>query len=590
METPRSETFDDIYFAVEDGLAESRYVFLEQNHLPEGWSGRERFTICETGFGTGLNFLCVWSLFEKTVREDRQGGPQGEQQLTYISFEKYPLSIADISKYLDHWRAEFGGRLERLCEVYPPRIHGWHKIRVSDRVTLLLIFDDVNRALPQLDHSVDCWFLDGHAPAKNPDMWSQEVFSAMGRLSHAGARVATFTSAGFVKRGLQGAGFEISKVKGFGRKREMLTGVFVKEGAVRADPVLPRRVAVIGGGVAGAAAVYSVCQRGINVDLFEKGALASGASGNVRGLFNPRFTAQQGNESDFYSAAFSHALRVFTSLSGVGLDLCGSLHLITDEAKRKRFGGFLQSWGWHEDHARLVPRDEVQEICGIPVLHDAVFLPHSGLISPARVVPALAAMAHVIHEEVTSLEKIPGGWSVNGRLYDAVILCGAYEVLNFAQTAFLPLQRVRGQVSVIKTPEVFSNLECNLCYGGYASRPFEGRMVVGSTFQPWLDDPELREDDHEDVLRKLSAVVGAFDGDAASVVGGRTGFRCAAKDRVPVIGAVPEQEGLYLSVAHGSHGLTTALQGAEILAAQICGEIAPVPQNVGRYLSPSRFF
>jgi len=191
-ETPRSEHFDDIYFAAEDGLAERKYGFLEQNNLPAAWENQDRFVIAETGFGTGLNFLCAWTEFEKTAT--------ASQHLYYYSFEKHPLSQDEIRKYLNHWSGEFGGRLEKLCALYPYRIGGWHQVMVSPQVTLILIFDDVNRAIPELNTEIDCWFLDGHAPAKNPDMWSETVFKHIGRLSKNGTRVSTFTAAGIVKR------------------------------------------------------------------------------------------------------------------------------------------------------------------------------------------------------------------------------------------------------------------------------------------------------------------------------------------------------------------------------------------------------
>lgn len=584
METPRSEQFDDIYFAVENGLAESRYVFLEQNYLPEGFRGKSKFTICETGFGTGLNFLCAWTSFE----EHAMSGAQ----LTYISFEKFPLSKADIAKYLAHWAPEFGGRLDRLVELYPLRIGGWHKIRVSPSVTLLLIFDDVNRALPQLGEPVDCWFLDGHAPAKNPDMWSDAIFAEMGRLSVEGARFATFTAAGFVRRGLEAVGFEVSKVRGYGHKRDMSVGVF-KGTRIREDePMLPEKVAVIGGGIAGTSTAYVLQQRGIKVDLFEPTGLASGASGNERGLFNPRFTAQRGNESDFYSSAFQQTIRLFECLGtqhDIGYECSGSLHLIQDDAKRKRMEGFLSTWDWHADHAQLLDADAAREMCGAPVKYGGIYLPDAGLVSPYRVVQALAEDTIVIDEKVLSLERKGSLWIVNGRAYDAVVLCCAVHVIGFEELNWLPVSTVRGQITLIETDESCQSLKVNLCYGGYASKPFDGRMVVGSTFQPWLHDAGVREEDHADVLDKLSHVVDGFDPVGARIVGARVGFRCASKDRVAVIGRVPQSSGLYVSVAHGSHGLTSAVMGAEIIAAQMTGEVQPVPRNVYRYVDAHRF-
>ncbi len=220
---PRSKEFDDVYFSAQDGLAETRYVFLEGNNLVNQWknnkSDADRFVICETGFGTGLNFLAAWKLFEET-----QGTPKA---LEFISFEKYPLSAPQIEKYLEPWADEFKGYLPALIKAYPLRISGFHKVVLSDRVTLIMIFDDVNSAMPQLEAGVDAWFLDGFKPATNPQMWSQTVFDEMARLSNSGASFATFTATGDVRRGLQLAGFDVRKVSGFGHKREMLVGEFI---------------------------------------------------------------------------------------------------------------------------------------------------------------------------------------------------------------------------------------------------------------------------------------------------------------------------------------------------------------------------
>lgn len=587
METPRSEQFDDIYFAVENGIEESRYVFLAQNNLPEGWMSRPRFTIAETGFGTGLNFLCAWSLFEETAPPDHH--------LTYISFEKYPLSSSEILKYLDHWSGEFGGRLEILANHYPLRVGGWHIVHVSPRVTLWLIFDDVNRALPELDAPVDCWFLDGHAPAKNPDMWSDTLFGSMGRLSANGARFATFTAAGFVRRGIAAAGFDVSKARGYGRKRDMSVGVFLGRGRDALKHSSPEAVAVIGGGIAGASIVAALALRGVAVDLYEERGLASGASGNVRGLFNPRISAQRDAEADLYASGFALSYRTFRAIeqrgTPIGFDDCGALHLITDDQKSHRYDRFLAAWGWHADHAYIAERDAACAIAGVPVRHSALFLPHSGMVSPALVVPALSHAARQVYIEPVDV-AVPsgGGWVINGRAYSHVVLACAGGVSRFPAAAHLPLQSVRGQVSVIGVPEGLAGLKTNLCYGGYASHPFDGRMVVGSTFQHWLDTPDLRDEDHRYVLDKLASdCVTGLDPQNLTPIDGRVGFRCAAKDRRPIAGALDRAAGLYVSTAHGSHGLVTAPLCAEFLAAMICGESIPAPRLVLALLAPDRF-
>ncbi len=213
---PRSKEFDDVYFSKEGGLAETRHVFLEGNGLPGAWPGKPGFVIAETGFGTGLNFLAAWKCF----REAAETGAR----LDYISFEKYPLRPEEIREYLKPWSDECAHELPRLIECYPLRIPGFHRIIMGEGVTLTLIFDDVNKAMPELDARVDCWFLDGFKPASNPEMWGAAVFENMARLSRPGATFATFTAAGAVKRGLEAAGFQVEKRKGFGAKRDMLAG------------------------------------------------------------------------------------------------------------------------------------------------------------------------------------------------------------------------------------------------------------------------------------------------------------------------------------------------------------------------------
>lgn len=216
---PRSKEFDDVYFSASDGLAETRFVFLEKNNLPEAFAEQEHFTIFETGFGTGLNFLAAWALFEEHADKGRS--------LHFISVEKYPLSAAEIEAYLKPFAHEFPKLLDALVTHYPDVLSaGRHEIALDEDVHLSLIIGDVNTVISGVTEQVDCWFLDGFKPSSNPEMWSEMLFSNMARLSKPGAHFATFTAAGFVKRGLREAGFDVQKTRGFGTKRDMLIGQF----------------------------------------------------------------------------------------------------------------------------------------------------------------------------------------------------------------------------------------------------------------------------------------------------------------------------------------------------------------------------
>jgi tRNA 5-methylaminomethyl-2-thiouridine biosynthesis bifunctional protein len=217
---PYSLDFNDVYFNTEDGLDETEYVFIYHNQLQQRFSEHNlsSFTIIETGFGTGLNFLVVSALWLKLAPKNAI--------LHYIGIEKAPLSLADLTRAQVLW-PQFTAVAQALISQYATLKTGMNQFGIAaGLIQLDLQVDDIKLALPQLSQIVDAWLLDGFAPAKNAAMWSDEVFAQMARLSKTGTTFATFTSAGHVKRGLQTAGFEVSKHKGFGKKREMLSGIF----------------------------------------------------------------------------------------------------------------------------------------------------------------------------------------------------------------------------------------------------------------------------------------------------------------------------------------------------------------------------
>lgn len=572
----RSAQFDDIYFSTEDGLAETHHVFIGGNDLPEAWERKQRFVIAETGFGTGLNFLAAWTLFEKQARPG--------QRLHYISFEKYPLEWDEIARALGQWRSEFGGRADRLRALYPLRVPGVHRIMLNAQVTLTLVFDDVNEALPQTDIpcGVDAWFLDGFAPSKNPDMWSETLFSGMARLSHAGTTFATFTVAGVVRRGLEASGFKIEKRQGFGRKKEMLRGTFGGSPRSAIDKT-PENIAIIGGGLAGTAAAFVLKRSGIRPVIFEKeDSLASGASGNALGLFNPRLSAHRTAESDFYTAGFAQAARTLKELQSghdIKFNPCGSLHIFTDDEKEKRLRGAAEHWGWHETHMHVLDAGEASPRAGVNIDKGALCLPDAGTVSPQDLCRAYADGVEThLNADVKPDELM--------NEYDAVILaCGA-AVKGFAPLADLPVHTVRGQTTQIAATHLSSSLKMNLCFGGYLSPPQDGWHILGATFQKWLDDCDVKREDNDENIKRLAE----YFPDLArglGVRGGRAALRASSKDRFPVAG--PVAGNLYVSTAHGSHGIISTLAAAHLLSDMITDAPRSLPTRSVRALSPSRF-
>lgn len=206
---PTSTIFDDIYFSADGGLEESNYVFIDGNNLQQRWQNLNGdFTIIETGFGTGLNFFVAYQLWQSLNISGT---------LNYISIEKFPLSKEDIRKTITIY-PKLSTILDKFLEQYPSSFIQIENSNIS------LFFEDIKTALPKINSQADAWFLDGFSPAKNPDMWCEQLYQAMSELTKQSGTFATFTSAGYVRRGLQEHNFQVEKKKGFGRKRVMLVG------------------------------------------------------------------------------------------------------------------------------------------------------------------------------------------------------------------------------------------------------------------------------------------------------------------------------------------------------------------------------
>ena len=223
-DTPYSIDFEDIYFSTDDGLQETEYVFIENNQLKQRFKALSENTFCisETGFGTGLNFLVVASYWLALAPITAR--------LRFISIEKHPLRLDDLTKAVQIW-PQFSEIANALILQYPHLKAGCnHFTFANNRIELQLYIGDVIEVLPSLQITdeicVDAWLLDGFAPAKNAEMWSVDVLRHMARISSNGTTFATFTSAGIVRRNLEAIGFYVEKHTGYGKKREMLAGYF----------------------------------------------------------------------------------------------------------------------------------------------------------------------------------------------------------------------------------------------------------------------------------------------------------------------------------------------------------------------------
>lgn len=336
-------------------------------------------------------------------------------------------------------------------------------------------------------------------------------------------------------------------------------------------------IAIIGGGLAGTSCAYFLKSSGFSPVIYEAGNyLASGASGNRVGLYNPRFSANLTPEAIYYKSAFELVLSVFPKLGEIGWHPCGALHLITDEKKEKRFAEMLKNWNWPE--LAFVSAAQASEISGLNIKHDGLYLPRSGMVSPRKLCAALADGIDVhLNTPVDDFGDIDA---------DVFIVASGTGSAKLTKRFSLPLQSVRGQITDVKHQNETQRPNCAICYGGYLTPPIDGLHTVGSTFQRWLDHSDILPEDDTDNIEKLSAVLQDF-AEGLSIAGQRASVRTSSRDQFPVVGRLDEN--IYISTAHGSHGILSALMAAKILSERIMGQVPGLPESVIQKLDPARF-
>ncbi|MBL8770842.1 MAG: tRNA (5-methylaminomethyl-2-thiouridine)(34)-methyltransferase MnmD [Phenylobacterium sp.] len=569
---PRSRAFGDVYFSAEDGLAESRAVFLQGCGLPEAWAGRRRFVVGELGFGSGLNIAALLQLW----REARPAGGQ----LHIFSVEAHPLSADDAARALARW-PELAPVAERLVASWPGRARGRHRVELPEVSAILdLAVMDVRAALDGWEGRADAWFLDGFAPAANPQMWTDEVLGLVAVRSQPGARAATFTVAGQVRRGLTAAGFEVAKRPGFGRKRERLEA---RLSGGPAEAAAPPRVAVVGAGIAGAAAARALRALGVAHTVLEADRPGAGGSGNPAALVMPRLDAGLGDAAQLFAQAFARAVQLYKALPDAVISR-GVLQLAAAPRDADRFARIAASDIF--EPGALSPLDGAGASARLgEAVGDALDQAAALVVEPARVLAAW--LGEVSTARVAGLERRDGRW----RLLDAagseiaaadvVVLAAALGSRELNPQA--PLQPVRGQASIAEgEPPVPA-----AAWGGYVV-PTRGGVLFGATHDRDDDRADLRAGDHPRNVATLAKALPGLAGRLAErPLSGRASVRAVTPDRLPLAGALGD--GLFALTGFGSRGFSLAPLLAEHVAALAAGAPSPIGRAAAELVDPGRF-
>ena len=603
-----------MYFSKAGGLAEAEAVFLNGTGLPDAWRARDRFAVCELGFGTGINLLAAWRAWKSTRFP--------HAQLHISTIEAFPLARQDAERALAAF-PEVAELAAQLLAQWPVRAAGAQVLRFpKDGLTLNVHIGEAETILAGMTGAFDAWFLDGFSPARNPGMWSRALMARLAALSAPGARAGTFTVAGDVRRALEAAGFVVEKKPGFAGKRERLEARFLGAPApapsahaapsqeTSAGPGVrvpslglypyaachPKRVAILGAGIAGAACAAALTRRGVEAIVLEAApGLGAGASGNPAGLVMPRFD-RGGALSEVFLASYLYAIAHYDAL-GV-LEACG----VVQRAEPKRAAALADLLA-----DPPLPRDWFAAAGDGAALH-----PRAGLVRPLEAIKAMLASAQLMLEApVETMERAGAGWVLRAPdqramlKADAVVLACGPALSQFAAAKFLPLEISYGQIEWGPGAAPAHALS----QGAYVA-PFDGGVLFGATFDKTPATASEARARNLEGLARLAPEIAAHVEEAA--LSSRAAARATTPDRAPIAGllpdapawtaadlahgrgralegAAPAHDGIYVLGGLGARGLTLAPLLGERIAAEICGAPQALSRRALEAIHPARF-
>ncbi|HZV84458.1 MAG TPA: FAD-dependent 5-carboxymethylaminomethyl-2-thiouridine(34) oxidoreductase MnmC [Brevundimonas sp.] len=573
---PRSGRFGDVYFSREDGLAESRAVFLTGCGLPKAWAGRARFTVAELGFGTGLNIAALLDLW----RAHRPAGGR----LHVFSIEGFPLRREEAARALSAW-PELAGPASALLAAWPEPTLGFHRLDLPgfDAVVDIAV-GDVESALARWSGRADAWFLDGFAPSANPEMWSDAVLDAIAARSALGARLATFTVAGSVRRGLVARGFAVEKRPGHGRKRERLEAMLPGGGA---PGVRPARVAIIGAGIAGAALARAFAALGVEAVVVEAETPGAGASGFPAALVTPRLDAGDEGIAVLHAQALERAGTLYAATPDAVVAR-GVLQLEQTPRDGRRFGKVAAQSFWPEGAMTALEPQDCADRLVEPVPVGGLWMRDALTLRPAAVLSAWLAQVGRVSAQVEGLARDGDGWRLldgeGGTFLEADIVVIASGWGAAVLSPALPLSPVRGQADWVDEGDGPAT-----AWGGYVA-PMGPGLLFGATHDRGESGggPTAEASD-----RNLATLKARLPGMADALsrrrdIRSRTAVRATTPDRLPLAGAMGETS-LYLLGGLGSRGFCLAPLLAEHVAALATGAPSPLPADLAARVDPGRF-
>lgn len=617
--SPRSKTFDDIYYDKSSGIEESKYVFLKHNNLEKMFqelNDNDCFVIGETGFGSGLNFIATKMLWKEVVKS--------KAKLFYISFEKFPLNPEDLKKILGNFPDL---DTSELVEQYILPLPATHRLNFENNIYLNLVVGDINDTLSKQNFIADAWFFDGFTPTKNQDMWSNDLLEKIAKKSKDGTTFATFTSNSEVRRNLLDNKFMVNKAKGFS-KREMLYGIYIAEQfntytkpwfAIPNKIDIEREISIIGGGISGAATAYSLALRGHKVTLYEKNPeLAMEASGNYQAMLYGNFSGNYNPLLELSLSGYRYSLNLIVRLLSEGYKKCGLFQILKNEQQQN----LILKNRFPNDFCYPVSQKDIEIICGVKnnATH-GIFFPHGIWLNPKTLINKLVSHPNIKIQFNCNIEKIYfdyDKWILHTTKNEVanskiLVLCNSHRLADFIPSTNNFINKTRGQTTKIKGS---IGLKSILCGNGYITPNWRDHFTIGATYKEVDDELCVKLNEHIENIDQIQEIIPILKGlIKIDELEGNVNIRSHSKDHLPLVGPIADFEafnqtyaslskdakyklttpcpylpGLYVNTLFGSKGMLFAPLCGEIIADYIDNTPFPGSELLRQALHPNRFW
>lgn len=570
-ELPFSLDANDIFFQ-NDGLNEIEHVFIKPNEIKHRSSVEKNLIVGEIGFGFGLNFL---STCQTWIQNSNEG------LLTYLSIDHKIASHDEIKKLFKKFN-KLNDLEMTFFDCFEPIHQGINKFFFPQwRVELIIYVGDVLDAISDLNKNfkADAWYLDGFDPKLNNVMWSDPVLDFIQMHSYKNTTISTFTAAGFVRRGLTQRGFEVERKKGFKFKRHHITGKYSKLSKEKN----PKKIAIIGSGIAGCSTAYHLAKNGHVVEIFEiESEISSGASGNPLAALYPRFNLNNEPLNLLNFSSFYYADRFYKSLDCGGYFETGIGFKINDKR--------TESW---IKKLKALNREDLfsfsdnQNKTGLKDFRGVIFN-HGGYIDPKKINQSLLdnenIKIHLCHEfksfEIGSSNVTLRIDDNNQCTYDYLVLAHGSGLINFSNDLSLS----KGQLVAAK---ISNSIKMPINSSGYILPAKDGLNWIGASYDHQFKNLDVDED-------KLKKMI-AFQEDQYGVKNNsqqydsRAQIRTVSKNKLPIVGKYKQNENIIMLGGFGSRGFCYGPILGDHVASIIDENPSPLEKNIATSLLPKNF-